>query len=1213
MPTAPQSLVQVLRRHATEIPDASACTFLANGCVEAERLTYRELDVRARAVAVELRRWVAPGDRALLLYPPGLEFIAALLGCFYAGVVAVPAYPPRPHRANSRLRSIVGESRPAVALTTLATVARAEALALEVPELRQLRFCATETLAVDLAETWAAPSLAHDAAAFLQYTSGSTSDPKGVVVGHDNLLHNQRVIAELCGHSAATIFVGWLPLYHDMGLVGNVLQPLYLGGRCILMAPSAFLQSPVRWLAAISRYRATTSGGPNFAYDLCVRRIDAEQRAGLDLGSWSVAFNGAEPIRAETLERFAATFAGCGFRRQVFFPCYGLAEATLLVTGGARRQEPVTLAVQSEPLRRHRVVAARPGAPGSCLLVSSGRTGRDQSVRIVDPESRLPAPAGAVGEIWVAGPNVARGYWNRPPETAAVFHATTAGGSRPFLRTGDLGFVRDGELFVTGRRKELVIVRGQNHYPQDIERTAERSHPALLPGAAAAFAVEQEGVERLVVVLERGPRSREGIDSVAPAVRRAVAAEHQIEVHAVVLVRAGTVPKTTSGKIRRGACRELYVAGGLEALGTSVLGGSRDDWTGEAPTREALLALDPDRRRAALTAFLADELGRILRCDLAAGDLGRPLGACGLDSLAAFELGNALEQALEIPMPLPEGLYQASIEELSNQLAERLSAEACPPMPAAALPRLLPLPPAAAAEAPLSAMQKALWFEQQLDPESAAYNVAFAARLVGEVDLGALRRAGEALIERHAVLRATVVLRHGEPVQRSGEAGGTVPAPREVASDDGRGLAAAIAAEAHRPFDLERGPLFRMTLLVCPPAERVLLIVAHHLVIDGWSLWVLLDELRILYTAAVAGQPADLAPPAPGHGEFVRWQTELLAGSMGEGLWRFWRDALAGEMALDLPYDRQPSPGRSHRGAAHPMRLDRELVRQLNALAVEAGTTLYAVLLAAYAVLLSRYAGRQEVLVGVPVAARSRPELRGVVGCLFNTLPLRCDLGGDPTFRALLHRLRGRLAAALQHQDYPSHRLAEQLQPGRRASGLPFFEAQLIFQQLHPLVASAALLPDGQGTLRLELGGLTLDALWIEPRTARSPLELELLEAGGEVAGRLRYDADLFEAATAARMVAQLESLLRQAAGDPERPLSDLRLLSREEEELLAGSLSRTAGDYRSPVLLHELFAAQAARSPDSAAAVHGQQTVTFARLAEEADRLASFLVGLDQ
>ncbi|HEV7786800.1 MAG TPA: fatty acyl-AMP ligase, partial [Thermoanaerobaculia bacterium] len=447
-----QILTEALRETAVSRPGQIAFTFLDEAGAATD-LSYADLDRRALAIAARLQELGGAGQRALLLYPPGLEFVAAFLGCLYGGVVAVPAYPPTSERTLPRLLAIAQDARPVLALTTSARLDKLQTLAARLPGFDSLAWVETDRIAADLAGAWRDPQPGPDTLAFLQYTSGSTAAPKGVMVSHGNLFHNEEMIRRAFGQSADSVIVGWLPLYHDMGLIGNVLQPLYLGAHCILQTPATFLQRPLSWLAAISRYRATTSGAPNFAYDLCVRRIGAEQRAGLDLASWEVAFNGAEPVRPDTLERFAAAFAPQGFRRKAFYPCYGLAEATLFVSGGGKGALPVVEAA---------------GARG---LVGCGRPWMDQRLAVVDPESGRPVSDGQEGEIWISGPSVAQGYWGQPEATERDFRARLAGdpadaGEGPFLRTGDLGFLRGGELFVTGRLKDLIIVRGRNHYPQ---------------------------------------------------------------------------------------------------------------------------------------------------------------------------------------------------------------------------------------------------------------------------------------------------------------------------------------------------------------------------------------------------------------------------------------------------------------------------------------------------------------------------------------------------------------------------------------------------------------------------------------------------------------------------------------------------------------------------------------------------------------------------
>jgi acyl-CoA synthetase (AMP-forming)/AMP-acid ligase II len=566
---APSTLVEILRFRALHQPQQRAYTFLVNGETEGLSLTYEELDRQARAVGAWLQGRGATGERALLLYPPGLEYIVAFFGCLYAGVVAVPAYPPRRNRSTSRLQAIVADAQAAVALTTTSIMSDVEKRFSQSPGLEALCWLNTDCVSSDLVEAWRDPLVTRDTLAFLQYTSGSTAAPKGVMLSHGNLLYNERIIQIAFEHTERSIVTGWLPLYHDMGLIGIVLQPLYIGVPCILMSPEAFLQKPLRWLGAISHYKATTSGGPNFAYDLCVRKITPAQRATLDLSSWSVAFNGSEPVRHATLERFIATFEPCGFRRESFYPCYGLAEAALFVTGGSKAARPIVHTVQSAALTHHQAVTDPGEHKGSQALVGCGQSWLDQKIMIVDPESLTRCPSGQVGEIWVSGSSIAQGYWHRSEETTHTFRAHLLDtGEGPFLRTGDLGFVREGELFVTGRLKDLITIRGHNHYPQDIELTVEQCHSMLRPGCGATFAVEVEGEERLVVVQEVEPHCRHlPREEVLGDIRQAVAEHHELHVYAVVLLKPGSIPRTSSGKIQRSACRSSFLARSLEMWG----------------------------------------------------------------------------------------------------------------------------------------------------------------------------------------------------------------------------------------------------------------------------------------------------------------------------------------------------------------------------------------------------------------------------------------------------------------------------------------------------------------------------------------------------------------------------------------------------------------------------------------------------------------------
>lgn len=561
------TLVDLLQERARRQPDCLAYSFLQDGEIETDRLTYPGLDRQARAIAAQLQSFNAAGSRVLLCYPPGLEFITAFFGCLYAGAIAVPAYPPRHNRNISRVQSIVTSSQPTLALTTSTLMRSIERHLSEITELAELRWLTTDTVNDNQADRWQLPLINPDSLAFLQYTSGSTGTPKGVMVSHRNLLHNSALIHQCFAGTPESQGVSWLPPYHDMGLIGGILQPLYVGAPVTLMPPLAFLQKPIRWLQAISNVQATTSGGPNFAFDLCVRKFKPGQLENLDLSSWKVAFTGAEPIRANTLEQFAKTFEPYGFNKAALRSCYGMAETTLIISGGISGTAPTVYPVDAAALEKNQVRVSQ-DSQAEIRIVGCGQALQDLEVVIVDPECLMPCPANQVGEVWVAGASVAQGYWNQPEQTQETFHAYLSS-KGPFCRTGDLGFLLDNELFITGRIKDLMIIRGQNHYPQDVEITVENSHPALRPSAGAVFTVEIKGEERVVIVQEikRSYLRNINIQEVVGNIRQAVAAQHGLQIYTTALVKTGSIPKTSSGKIQRYACQTQFLNGALSVIG----------------------------------------------------------------------------------------------------------------------------------------------------------------------------------------------------------------------------------------------------------------------------------------------------------------------------------------------------------------------------------------------------------------------------------------------------------------------------------------------------------------------------------------------------------------------------------------------------------------------------------------------------------------------
>lgn len=558
------NLVDCLRYWATATPENLACCFLRDGESDEICWTFSELDRRASAIAAKLQTMGMFGERALLLYPPGLDFVAGFFGCLYSGTIAVPAYPPRRNRNMTRIQAISDNAEAKAVLSVHDVTDRVGNLLDEAPHLKDLAWIATDRLPLDEAERWQAAELAPELLAVLQYTSGSTGTPKGVMLAHRNLMHNMDLITYGFEPDRNGSGAFWLPTYHDMGLIGGILNPVFVGRPTVLMSPLAFLQKPIRWLRAITRYRVSISGGPNFAYDLCLQKVTDDQLESLDLSSWEVAFNGAEPIRAATLERFAERFAPVGFRAESLYPCYGMAETTLIVTGGKKNEPPVIRTFEGKALDDHRIIPVAADHPEARKLVGCGRVLPGQQVRIVDPVNYRQLPEDRVGEIWVDSPSVGLGYWDNPGATQETFQAKLSDStSGTYLRTGDLGFLHEGELFVTGRLKDLIIVRGVNRYPQDIEQTVEQCSNRLQAGAVGCFSVDLDGRERLIIVSEVERTRRKDWSDVLESIRRRITLEHDLPPDGIVLVRFGSIPKTSSGKIQRHACRDGFLAGTL--------------------------------------------------------------------------------------------------------------------------------------------------------------------------------------------------------------------------------------------------------------------------------------------------------------------------------------------------------------------------------------------------------------------------------------------------------------------------------------------------------------------------------------------------------------------------------------------------------------------------------------------------------------------------
>jgi amino acid adenylation domain-containing protein len=1155
-----------------------------DGDLEVCEITYGELDRRARAIAAWLQSFGAEDERAILLYPPGLDYIAAFFGCLYAKVIAVPAYPPQRKRTLGRLQAVLTDSGATFALTTTKVRAGIERLSRQDPGMdgfRNVQWLETDALPEGIENTWLSPAVTAHTLAFLQYTSGSTGSPKGVMVGHGNLLHNQRMIQEAFGHSQDTTVLGWLPLYHDMGLIGNVLQPLYLGRPCVLMSPVHFMQKPVRWLSAISRYRATTSGAPNFAYDLCVRQISAEERKALDLSSWSVAFNGAEPVHAGTLDRFSETFSSCGFRREAFYPCYGLAEATLFVSGGERGAAPILKLAEKAALEKGEVIEASQAGSSATRLVGCGRTAADQQLVIVNPETLSRCPHGQVGEIWVKGASVAQGYWNHEETTARTFAVTIADtGEGPFLRTGDLGVIQNNELFVVGRLKDLIIARGRNHYPHDIEATVQECHPSLRPGCGAAFSVEVDEEERLVVVQEVEQRTQSNLHEVAAAVRHAVAEQHDAQVYAVVLIKAGSLPKTSSGKIQRRICRDKFLARSLDVIEESM----QDPGTGKAAFTGPCSPAEQ-----AIADIWAQVLGRepIARDD--------HFFALGGDSLRAAQVVARLNQAFHIELS-PDCLFERlTVAQLAEHIAGCRSADS----------PSIPLTPAISSpekweseEYPLSFAQQRLWFLDHVAAGVPLNNIPVALRLDGPLDIHAMEQGLREIVRRHKTLRTAFISRDGQPVQIIAP-----PSPVELPVVDLRHVGLSereaevsrlVQEEARRPFDLMRSPLLRACLLRLHETEHILMLTVHHIIADDWSMGVLSRELSVLYDAFNRGQPSPLLELPVQYIDVARHQRQRLQGDRLAALLSYWRAQLAGSPpVLNLPTDRPRPLVPTFQGARQTFALSKPLTDSLKALSQREGVTLFMTLLAAFQTLLHRYTGQVDLSIGCTIANREQVEAEPLIGFFANLLVFRARLEGNPSFRDLLRRVRETAIGAYAHQALPFEMLVESLQPERRLNQTPLFQVSFVLQNTPSTLA---------------LSGISVTRLETHSPTSQFDLTLSMLEEADGLTGTIEYSIDLFEGETIARMVGHLKTLLASIVARPELCLSELPLLTKQERRQVLSGWNATQKAYPQNRCLHEWIEAQVERTPEALAVIFGPHQVTYRDLNARANRLAHWL-----
>ncbi|MBS0634768.1 MAG: amino acid adenylation domain-containing protein [Verrucomicrobia bacterium] len=1064
-------LTAILETHK----DKTAFIFLDADGREVQTISFKTLECQAKALASKLVLNGLEGKHVVLFFAPGIEFIVSFLACLYAKVVAVPIPPPHGKRQKERVKQIMADAEAASILTTQTIK-------------RKIEGFYDKWIEYDVeGDLTPLPEVSMDDVAFLQYTSGSTSLPKGVIVTHKNLIANEKSIQEAFGHDANTVVGGWLPFYHDMGLIGNILQPLYLGVPCVLMAPTTFLQNPLLWLKTISRYRITTSGGPNFAYELAVNRIDEEELAGLDLSCWKVAFNGSEPVYSQTMKRFSEKFSRVGFSEKAFYPCYGLAEATLFVTG---------------PKAGSSLVVSRHEAKVSCGFPRNGL-----QVCIVDPKTLQQVGEGSVGEIWVAGESVAKGYWNMPEVTNQLFHAYTQDGLGPFMRTQDLGFLEGDELFISGRLKNMLILRGKNFYAHDIEHALSESHEKLKKGLFAAISIEHDQQEKLVVVyeLDRAAKTDDDFIERIQLIKSALAQDFQIDPYSVLLVRPGTIVRTTSGKIQHHLVKELYLNNALAVVGQS-------------------------KERS----FEGTPLAKILNIAPEELSYDRSLLEHGLDSLKAVQIQSYFKKEHGVALEFDELFEDVPLRALLMHAASAQGTSDTPEVEVSF-------------QGPLSANQQDLWVAYQLDRQSRAYHIPVKMRVKGSFSLLAFRASWKDLMLRHPILRTKITGAH-QSVEEHCEP------PIELYDAAEYSEEALFEKVVHTPFVLEQAPLFRIAVCKYSDSDWAILYTFHHIITDGWSMGILLKDLAYCYRARVANKMPVFSEVIPSYIQYAkesqRTQSELA---------KAWVDYL--DLGGDFPqlsisnYHRPPKV-RSDAGSSVQIALDEPLVALLRSSSREWGATLATLLMAAFHAMLHLYSKEPVVLVGYPSANRSRSAFQNVCGFFVNTLVAKTVQSSSTTFSDLVMQVKRGLSFGVRHDSLAFHNLLDALKPPRIDGISPLFQAMFVMQNAPDDVN---IFPGAETAL---VNAPSYPVIY--------DLVLEAKERVQDVLLTFEYKTDCLPAWLVEQFSRQYVAMLSSALQSPEQALSSLSWLEQVEALLPAAAQDQSVVDLiRKQALLH--------------------------------------------
>lgn len=1168
------NIVDLLHYRAESSPDRKAYGFLYNGEILKENLTYFDLEKKVKKISAYLQTISNENERALLIFSPGMDFIISFYACLYAKIITVPVYPPRYNQYYNTLEHIIKDSDTRIIISVESFISQMRTEFIKFGN-KDFFFIDINNISDSDEETWKPPNIKEDQIAFIQYTSGSTGNPKGVVLTHKNIMYTEEIIRNGFGCTTEDHALSWLPMYHDMGLIGGVLQSIYSGFDTIIMSPYSFIQKPVRWLQAISKYKITISGGPNSGYESCLRRIDlnSEEINSIDLSSWKVAFSGAEPIRHETLENFAETFKAFGFNKNSFYPCYGLAEATLMVSGGKRGNFPVIKKMDSSYLEKGIFKNDKKLSGKSQYAVSCGKPLLDQKIKIVNPETFKECEKGIIGEIWIAGSNVASGYWCREEDTKKIFKAYISDVNEgPFLRTGDLGVIDNEELFITGRLKDLLIIRGRNYYPQDIELSVEKCDPAIKKGAGAAFSIFIDGEERLIIAYELN-RNSKITEELLNNIRDAIISSNELQVYKILIVNFGMIPKTSSGKIKRDQCKSMFINGEFDVLK-------------EKTFKEEIEINDFDvdqNKNIDVKKWLVNEVALKLHTDPQKIDINQSIFQLYLDSLSLFELIHKIEKKFNLSLAFENLIQGSSISDILGKILP-----VSPITPVKREPLL-----------PLSYPQEQMWLLSQIELNVPTYNIYSVHRVSGKLNSEYLEESINYIISRHEILRTTYLLEKNSLFQKISPELKIKLDKSDLSSiklDQNDLWQKYIIEEIRKIFNLEKGPLIRVKLFNLAEDISIFVLTMHHIICDGWSIGLFINELTVYYNNLYAYQKLPALPDlALQYVDFALWQKNILKNELIENHLAFWKKYLNNfPRLLELPTDFTRPSVKSYKGAFEVFEINSFLTKKLREFSIKEEVTLFMLLAALFQTLLYRYSGKEDIVIGTPIAGRDKEGIKNLLGFFVNTLVIRTNFSGNPFFCDLLKEVKKSIIDVFSHHALPFQKVVEALLVERNLSYTPIFQVMLSFQNVQ--------LDD------LKFNDLQLIQMEVDCGISKFDLHLDIIDKGEELYGKLEYSTDIFTKETICNFLIHFKNIIKQVVNNPELKVSKIPLTDEAEYNKVVSVWNNTYKKYDFNKFLFNLFEEQSERNPDQKALIFENEELTYKELNEKSNQLAHYL-----